>query len=687
MASSPGYTAEGVGFPHESPGTRNNDVQPMGASPACNRCRSRKVKCDRGQPACRACARLQLRCSYNRKSVSPVPEFGDLSGYTEAGAKRRRARQACGTCRAVKARCSGTGPCERCVSKSIVCDLATREAEIGGDDGGMNMPTPRTMTSITSNIATWPLDKATARGYLDIYFDSANRTVPAFLHKPSVLADWGKGALDSSLLKCIVAFGLFVSDSRSEMRATARAWVQEVQDDVFRKIGRQTVAHLRVLVTLLRFRYQAGNFSDAWTLLAIAARSAFTMRLNYEHDESDPLVQESNRRLVWAVYQLDRLYSGGMEDLTVCPVERMHIRLPCDERSFEMGIRSKAGFLDDNGIEPGANMDAHAFKLKLLAIRDRILRYTKGVRRKGNSPADSRTAMEALQVELNSFERNLPAELKLTPQRLVVMGHSREAGAYAGLHALWMMCHCDLYRFCVPGIREAVSKDALAQTPPHFIEFCQQACMGTAVRLCGLWSELYHLESSEYLGDEFLAVSIYQVTQILHHLPHLLPDDSENSALSLKKKLTDALQLAAPLRQTYSNVINCLKDSERLINALGRESVVQSSPDSSAGAGVESAEWEHLASRHSALPNLYRDQETADRGTGYPVAKSKRPDRLLASEGTMTLSYPNTTLNQLDRERREERDFEPGFSDMFLFDPFNMQLNGYYDPDLDFSFM
>jgi hypothetical protein len=64
-----------------------------------------------------------------------------------------------------------------------------------------------------------------------------------------------------------------------------------------------------------------------------------------------------------------------MEDLAVFPVEKMHIRLPCDERSFEMGIGSNAGFLDETGMEPNANVDAHAFKFRLLAIRDRILRF------------------------------------------------------------------------------------------------------------------------------------------------------------------------------------------------------------------------------------------------------------------------------------------------------------------------
>ncbi|KAL4999748.1 fungal-specific transcription factor domain-containing protein [Aspergillus recurvatus] len=675
MALSPNHPEDCAAVPGEPPKTKDSGIHSINASPACNRCRSRKVKCDRARPVCGGCTRLQLHCSYERRSTSPTPENGNSESYTEAGIKRKRTRLACGACRVRKTKCSGTRPCERCVSKCISCDLIT-----GDDDGAMSIATPKTMISIAPSITALPPDKATARRYLDAYFDSANKTLPTFLHKPSVLADWDKDTLDQHLLKCIMALGLFVSDHRSEARAAAQAWMQEGQDYVLKRIGQQTVAHLKILVILLRFRFHAGNFSDAWSLLAIAARSAFTMRLNYEHDGLDPLVQESNRRLAWAIYQLDRLYSGGMEDLAVCPVERMHIRLPCDERSFEMGIPSKASFLDDVGVEPEANVDAHAFKLRLLAIRDRILRYTKGVRRRGNSPAENRTVMEALQIELNTFERTLPVELKLTPQRLVIMGHSREAGTYAGLHGLWMMCHCDLYRFCVPGLRESVSKDALAQTPLSFIEYCQQACFDTAVRLCGLWSDLYHLESSEYFGDEFLAVSIYQVTQILHHLPHLMPEHGENSGESLKKKLTEALQLAAPLRWVYASVINCLKDTERLVSALGRGSVVRSSPDANPVGGIDTAR-DHLASKHSVLPHLYRDTEAADNVSGYQASNQR------SGKGEASLSYPSKSLSALGREMAEDQIIGPELSDAFLFDPFNMQLNGYYDPELDFSFM
>ncbi|KAL2819404.1 hypothetical protein BJX63DRAFT_8648 [Aspergillus granulosus] len=679
MASPLECTAGDVSIVYEASRLESSS-QVLKTFSACNRCRLRKVKCDRVQPVCSACVRLQLGCSYTKRSASPTLNIIQSTAYTEAGLKRKRTRLACGNCRVTKAKCSGTSPCDRCQSRSLACDLATSIAHPKGNSGTISIPTPKTVASPATTISSWPLDRAATRGFIDAYFNATSTIIPVFLHKPTVLDDWNKESLDPSLLECIVAFGLFMSDSRPEGRAMARTWLQKVQEDVFKRLGRQSISHLMVLVVLLRFRFQVGDSADAWSLLALAARSAMTMRLNYENDSLDPLVQESQRRLVWAIYQLDRLFSGGVEDLKVCPVERMYIRLPCDERSFEMGIPSKAGFIGDTGQELGAYMHPHSFKLALLAVRDRILRYTKDVRRNGKSPVESRPEMRTLQAELDMFEQGLPPELKLTPQRLTVVGHSREASTYAGLHSLWIMCHCDLYRFCVPGIRESVSKDALAITPPDFIEYCQRECLSRAIQLCELWSHLYHLESSECLGDEFLPASIYQVAQILHHLPRLLPESGDSCIASLKDKLSDALQLASPLTQIYCNTGMCLRDAERLIDALGRDSAPQYSPDHSPVEGLEAAD-QHLASRHSILPHLYRNQQSSDRGD-YRIEGNDRSDGALRNAEAPV--YPSTEYNLLDREIRAQQEAEQGLSDMFFWDPFNMQLNDYYDPGFSF---
>lgn len=296
--------------------------------------------------------------------------------------------------------------------------------------------------------------------------------------------------------------------------------------------------------------------------------------------------------------------------------------------------------------------------------------------------------MEALQIELNMFERNLPAELRLTPQRIVIMGHSREASIYAGLHSLWMMCHCDLYRFCIPGIRESVSKEALASTPPDFVEFCQRTCLDFCIRFCEAWSNFFHLESSECLVGEFLVISIYQVAQILHHLQHLLPEEGDHCIASLREKLGEALELARPFERVYSSAVGCLRDSERLIDALGRESITRSASSSSLDDGMEASDQRHLASQHSILLHVYnshnREEESIERPAEYQADTSLDYTENQAGRYLPPSMGMNQSNREIELERQEE--FEQGFSDSFLWNPFNMQLNGYYDPELDFPF-
>jgi hypothetical protein len=259
-----------------------------------------------------------------------------------------------------------------------------------------------------------------------------------------------------------------------------------------------------------------------------------------------------------------------------------------------------------------------------------------------------------------------------------------------------MMCHCDLYRFCVPGIRESVSKKALSLTPPDFVEYCQRACLDFSVRFCESWSDFYHLESNESLGGEFLVISIYQVVQILHHLRHLLPDQGDICIASLKTKLVEALQIAKPLERIFSNAAGCLRDSERLIDALGRDSITRTTSASSINDGLEATgEKQHLASQHSVLIHLYNnnnnnnnqeDEESVERHTGYQADSS--PLVYAENEAARYLQSA-MDLNQSNREMELEHQEseQQKFSDALLWDPFNMQLNGYYDPGLDFSFV
>ena len=188
------------------------------------------------------------------------------------------------------------------------------------------------------------------------------------------MADWNQGQIDRNLLKAICASGmrLLCLDPPLD-KSIPLAWMREVQQELLSRLSKTTIADLQTLLLLIKFHFNFRFTEEVWTLLAVAARIAFTKRLNYERPTAEPVVQECLRRLMWTVFYLDKLFCGGIEDLTLCPSERIHIRLPSNDRCFQRGIRSRSHFLRDPG-DKESDMDALAYRIKLFDLRDRIFR-------------------------------------------------------------------------------------------------------------------------------------------------------------------------------------------------------------------------------------------------------------------------------------------------------------------------
>ncbi|ORY54699.1 fungal-specific transcription factor domain-containing protein [Pseudomassariella vexata] len=674
-------------------------LPPAGSTPrqeACKQCRARHVKCDRVKVCCGACSRLSFHCSFGGPSENPEPDSSTLSHpslLTQAGTKRKRVQSACLPCRKVKAKCSGDEPCARCRCRGIQC--------VRSEDSNTQNQQPAeplqhlgfTFSSAPPPSSAIALDKVTMRQYIEAYFAMTNPSTCIFLHRPTVLADWSRGRLNTLLQTALCASGMRLLALRTRNmiprgKATARAWMQRVQTSVLMDVKKQSMDQLQILVLIIQFHFFEDEIAEAWNLLSLAARLAFTLGLNEEHEDSDPVVQESRRRLIWAVYLLDRMFSGGIEDLAVCPVNRLRIRLPCDDRSFQRGISSRAEYLDDT-LHPTqtdrSHMDLLAYHTRLAATRDRILSYTKHVRREGLSPVASKNQLETLQTELQHFEETLPEDLRLNSERLLLMAQSSDSGAYVLLHTHWLQCHCDLYRFLIPGIRESVNKADIEATPPDFVEFCQKACLSKAIQLCELWSEIADVEFCQPIEDFFLSISIYQVAQIVHHLHHLLPRQGSHSLGSLKTKLEKALQVVSFLQTHFPRGARCFVDTEHLVQTLGH---------SGSSTGSESEDQDHryhLTSKHSLIPKIWEqtdaakpDDDIALRILGEPAlsASVKRVGREIAS---LPGAAPQLgSLSQIPNAMGAEG-MSPvfgGHEGFIQWDPFDMQLNDYHDPQL-----
>ncbi|KAH6977845.1 hypothetical protein EDB82DRAFT_433486 [Fusarium venenatum] len=650
------------------------------------------------------CERLELTCSY----VADTPEPLVGQDLTEAGIKRRRILRACDSCRLAKAKCSGTKPCARCQAQRHECQFGGSHA-VSSFNIGTESPMPSASTlptghgSIPSQDSSMDISNVVAedagrifnhenrdmiKQYLDTYFDNIDIADCIFLHRATTIAEWSQGKLDTTLLKAICASAIRLSPIQGRDSATANTWMTQVQHALVNNMGDMSVPKLQALMLVVKFLSSMRFAGDVWMLLSVASRVAFTKRLNYERPSIDPVRQECLRRIMWSIYAVDKIFSGGIEDLTVCPTQRIHIRLPCSQHDFQLGLKSKAPFL---GIKNDRDTDLNSLAnlFRLYDIRDRVL---------------SRGQLRSLDLELASFEKSLPEELQRDDNRLMLMCYSDEARTYTTLHTVLLSSRCDLHRFLTPGIREAVSPKAVDQTPRAYIEYCQRQCLQTALRFIDMWSKVRHMGTKSHLGTTTFSVVMYQFVKMIDSLASLLPSSGESSLPVIKQKLTEILLIISQNQPEAELIASCVTDIENLISRLGTRYISPSSPASPGALRLQ--EKLHRRSKHAFAPEDEEEEDPAVRAQdpsldeslchpdigmppggnssahdiwSFPIS-SENQDLTESIAGTSLDSFASLGFPFIDYDSINSTDMVFGNQDLgFPLDLFDLQMNNYTD--------
>lgn len=207
---------------------------------------------------------------------------------------------------------------------------------------------------------------------------------------------------------------------------------------------------------------------------------------------------------------------------------------------------------------------------------------------------NTKAKLQELDFELQSFKDMLPTDLKLGTHRLLLIINMEDSNAIVLLHNLWFQCLCDLHRFLIPGLREAVSAGIIAETPIDYVEYCQKKSLQNAIRLCKYWSQLYRLDFRPTIDNLLLFISIYQVTQIIHHLSHLLLNSGEECLETLKENLREAILLTECIQDPPDLAMRCRQDAQKVMSVLGTG--MRAAIDS------EEENAHHLPSHHSLIP-------------------------------------------------------------------------------------
>ncbi|RBR09672.1 hypothetical protein FVER53590_11707 [Fusarium verticillioides] len=265
---------------------------------------------------------------------------------------------------------------------------------------------------------------------------------------------------------------------------------------------------------------------------------------------------------------------------------------------------------------------------------------------------------------------------------------------------------CDLHRFLIPGIREAVSPEAMNQTPREYTDYCQQQCLQTALQYIDMWSKVRKMETSSRVGTPTFAVVTYQFVKMVDHLAALLPLHGESSLPVIKQKFMDILLIVSGSRAEVGWIGTCITDIENLIPRLGTRHISPGSPSASPGT-LRLQEKLHRRSKHAFAPDDEEEEDPAIRppesNTGEEISETSLESTVLGNtagqdiwsfpvqggdeqgltgstgDGSLgsfsSLGYPLVNYDSINSADLVFGDQELGFP----LDPFDLQMNAYTD--------
>ena len=116
-----------------------------------------------------------------------------------------------------------------------------------------------------------------------------------------------------------------------------------------------------------------------------------------------------------------------------------------------------------------------------------------------------------LEQKLSDFEQKLPPNLKFVDRNLYNHVSTSERITFIMIQSWWYECHCNLYRFSLPGFRE--SRDLSSQTE-GFARHCQHQLAHYAIAQSTFWHTVAQMDQI-LVSDPHVVVLVYSNTKVL----------------------------------------------------------------------------------------------------------------------------------------------------------------------------
>lgn len=196
----------------------------------------------------------------------------------------------------------------------------------------------------------------------------------SFLHQSSLQLAVGRRDADPSLVFALCGICSIYLWSKGSDGSDGSEWISAAEEIILRDLDHPSISRIQALLLVIQHRLESRCFSKAFMLITLAARAAFGFRLNYEHSKLPFKEQEIRRRVMWAVWATEKLWSGGLTEFELCQDRVMNIQLPCREEEFERGNAVVTEHLQrpqDSRVPSNHGLLGHC--LRLIGMRNTIL--------------------------------------------------------------------------------------------------------------------------------------------------------------------------------------------------------------------------------------------------------------------------------------------------------------------------
>ena len=123
-----------------------------------------------------------------------------------------------------------------------------------------------------------------------------------------------------------------------------------------------------------------------------------------------------------------------------------------------------------------------------------------------------------LEQELEAFEQSTATKYAFNDRTLFLHTFSAELTPFVMLKLWYHQCHCDLYRFAISGLREALPTQDINKLPTEFITHCKQECLTHALANSAVMAAVMKLNKDIMISDPCLAMCAFHTARVIARL-------------------------------------------------------------------------------------------------------------------------------------------------------------------------